>query len=147
MSVVALHPVTIRPARVDDLPEVLVCLREFFLESPWGVLKPDVDAEYIATWLLRLGPESRLLVAVEQEQMIGLCGGSIVDFPMIADLPYLWEWALWVRPEVRQTGIGNKLWGALIEWAKEHGAKGCARGKAEGITNTMMRQTTSWRWW
>ena len=145
-SVVALHPVTIRQAQIQDLPEILGCLKAFWEESPWKVLKPEPDLVYVAEWLMKLDGRSNLFLAEEDGALVGVCGGTIVEFPMIADLSYLWEWALWVAPEYRHTGTGNRLWGALIDWAKEHGAKGCMRGKAEAVTEKIMREALHWRW-
>lgn len=147
MSVVLLQPVEIRQASIQDLPEVLGCLKQFYEESPWRVLKPDVDLVYVAEWLMKLDGRSQLYLAVERGQIVGVCGGTIVDFPMIAELPYLWEWALWVRPDYRMTATGRRLWGTLTEWAKEQGAKGCVRGKAEQIGDGHFREVLQWRWW
>ena len=148
MSVVALHPVEIRQAQIQDLPEILGCLKQFYEETPWKVLKPELDLVYVAEWLMKLGENSTLFLAVEEGQVVGLCGGTIVDFPMIADLPYLWEWALWVRPEHRHTGTARRLWGSLTDWAQEYGAKGCVRGaKTEQVSEQHFRETLQWRWW
>lgn len=146
MSVIALNTVIIRQSQIQDLPEILGCLKAFFEESPWRVLKPELDLVYVAEWLMKLDGRSNLFLAEEDGQIMGLAGGTIVDFPMIADLPYLWEWALWVKPEYRHTGTARRLWGALTDWAQEHGAKGCMRGKAEQIAEGHFRETLQWRW-
>ena len=147
MSVVALYPVTIRQAQIQDLPELLGCLKQFFEESPWMALKSKVDPVYVAEWLMKLNHRSTIFLAEQEGIMIGMAGGTIVDFPMIANLPYLWEWALWVRPDYRHTGTANRLWGELTAWAQDNGAKGSVRGrKSVAMTDKVMCETLHWRW-
>ena len=147
MDVLAKPTVTIRQAQIQDLPEIVGCLKVFFLETPWGVLRPDPDLIYTAEWLMKLDSRSQLFVATDDENIIGLCGGTIVDFPMIADLPYLWEWCWWVKKEHRHTDTARRLWSCLTEWAKQNGAKGSVYGKAEAQSVQTFTETLQWRFW
>jgi len=147
MDVLTKPTITIRQAQIQDLPELVICLKQFFLETPWGVLRPDPDLVYVAEWLMKLDSRSQLFVAQDEGQIIGLCGGTIVDFPMIADLPYLWEWCWWVRADYRQTATAQRLWTCLTEWARQQGAKGCVYGRTTALTAQTFQETLQWRWW
>lgn len=139
--------VTIRLASIEDLPAVVESLLVFFAETPWAVLEPNPDREYIAQWLISLDHKSQLFIAEDQGQIVGLCAGTVVQFPMIAHLSYLWEWAWWVAPEYRHTGLGRRLWTQLTEWSRTQGATGAVYSRARERAGRTFEETLIWRWW
>lgn len=137
----------IRAARMEDMPKVVACLWLFFLESPWKAVCPEPDPIYAGGWVLEKlmhDPKSQLFVAAQDGELIGVCGGTILDWPMIAHHPYLWEWAWWVTPEHRHSDVAEQLWAQLTAWAKEHGATMAARGRVHALDIGKIRETLIW---
>ena len=141
---------TIRPATIEDMPKVVACLWLFFLESPWKDVCGEPDPVYAGGWILdRLihDADSQLFVAETNGEIVGMSGGTILPWPMMSNRTYLWEWAWWVIPELRQTDVAESLWQQLTGWAKAHGAKAAARGRVKAIGEGQIRETLNWECW
>lgn len=137
----------IRAATLEDMPKVVACLWLFFLESPWKSVCPEPDPVYAGGWVLdRLlhDPKSQLFVAESEGELIGICGGTILPWPMIAHHFYLWEWAWWVTPDTRQSDTAEQLWVQLTGWAKANGAKMAARGRVKARDDGKIVETLVW---
>ena len=143
----ATQPVTIRAATIEDMPKVVACLWLFFLESPWKAVCPEPDPVYAGGWVLeRLvhDPQSQLFVADSDGEIVGLAGGTVLPWPMLAHRSYLWEWAWWVVPELRQSGVAEQLWTHLTHWAKDRGAAMASRGRVKAMTDGKILETLAW---
>ena len=141
---------TIRLAMVEDMPKVLACLWRFVQETPWKMVYGEPDPLYAGGWIisrLENDPNSQLFVAEHDGELVGLCGGSILQLPMVAHRPYIWEWIWWVTPELRQTELAESLWQHLVEWAKTQGATGSIRGHAKENGPMKIRETLYWEFW
>ena len=104
-----------------------IVLREERVESPY--LK-DYDAfedEGPTRWAEKFDISRwAIFMAFENDQPVG---GATVAFDTPAvhmldgrkDLALLWD--IRVRPDHRRRGVGSKLFGAAVEWARERGCK------------------------
>jgi len=122
---------TIRLANVEDLgvvAELIVALRQ---ETIWKTVAftPDVlEIEY-GLLIALCQPQHRLWVAEDDGAIIGMCGVEVTTQRFIPTVPYLQEWALWVAPSHRRTGLAGQLWRRACRWGKEVGAHGAVRGR------------------
>lgn len=102
-------PISIRPARVDDVASIAPWTSETF---SWG----DYVAERIPTWMA--DPASEVLVATDE-----------ADTPVaVAHVAMLSPREAWiegarVHPDQRRKGLGTALNHAGVEWAKSRGAR------------------------
>ena len=62
-----------------------------------------------------------MLIAYDGEKVIGIATLSIIMGPGIGKNIYLEDFV--VAAQARGQGVGNKLWGAMLDWGKEQGAK------------------------
>ena len=138
---------TIRAATIEDMPKVVACQWLCFLESPWAKVCPAPDPVYAGGWMLdRLmhDPKSQLFVADVDGELVGIAGGTILDWPMLQHFPYLWEWALWVSPESRHSDVADSLWTQLKAWAKTHEARLAGRGQVKQLSDGKILETLVW---
>ena len=138
---------TIRAATMEDMPKVVACQWLFFLESPWRAVCPEPDPLYAGGWMLdRLihDPKSQLFVAECDGELIGIAGGSVLAWPMVDKFHYLWEWALWVEPSQRGSGMAEQLWTELTTWAHTQGAQMAARGRVKTLPDGKIVETLVW---
>lgn len=142
----------IRVATGDDLDGILDCLMEFAVSMayrmiPVGAAYAENPRPYMAWWITRqlATKPTAIFVAEDEGAIVGICAGSIVDFPMVPDFPHLWEWAWYVRPE--HASVKMSLWKHLSAWAKRSGAKGSVCGNPESRSSTTMTERLHWRIW
>lgn len=138
---------TIRAATIEDMPKVVACQWLFFLESPWKSVCPEPDPIYAGGWMLdRLmhDSKSQLFVADVDGELIGIAGGTILEWPMLQNFHYLWEWALWVSPDARHSDVADGLWTQLKVWAKAHEARLAGRGRVKQLSDGKIVETLVW---
>ena len=145
MDVLTKPAVTIRQVEFADLPALYPCLVAMRKSSGYRIIPTQDDPFEALYWVYRQMQDERscLLVAVEDDKIVGLCGGSVTDFHMLADFPHLWEWAWWSE----EPRIAASLWRHLKSWAKARGAKGCVYGKSQATSETTCEETLYWRVW
>ena len=116
--------VRIREAIGLDAPEIVRMLLALKAETIWA--KAPSEPEPVQMVMMVLGmletPEHHLLVAEEEERLVGLLGGQLATYPFLPACPYLLEWAYWVDPLYRGTSLAYRLWGHLRDWAIGQGA-------------------------
>jgi GNAT superfamily N-acetyltransferase len=79
-------------------------------------------------WRDRLGiPGSLNLVAFVDGRAVGMASGFPEDDPDV-----VWLHSMWVDPAVRGRGVGDRLVGAVVEWAAKSGAREMMLGVVEG---------------
>lgn len=100
----------IRPFQEADRAAVLALWQACGLTRPWNPPEGDLDRAVQS-------PSSAVLVAEED----GLLQGSV----MVGDDGHRgWVYYLSVQPELRKSGLGQKLMGAAEDWLR---ARGCRK--------------------
>lgn len=145
---------TIRHATGEDYEQILDCLMKFARSMAYRMIPSSSEylsnpRPYMGAWITRQFERvpTAMFVAEDDGRLIGICAGSIVDFPLVPDFPHLREWAWWVEGESRTGRTGVALFHALKAWAKKHGARGCVWGEPKEGTETTMTETLHWRIW
>lgn len=74
-------------------------------------------------WFLDVinSPWHDVLLAVEGEEILGMCSLSIIMGAGVGKNSYLEDFV--VSEVARGKGVGGMLWNAMLEWGKEKGAK------------------------
>ena len=74
-------------------------------------------------WFLDVvnSPWHDVLLAVEGEQILGMCSLSVIMGAGVGKNAYLEDFV--VSSTARGKGIGDLLWRAMLEWGKEKGCK------------------------
>lgn len=105
-------------------------IRELLIQlSRSGKDKGEIEE----SWFLDIinSPWHDLLIAEEDGKIIGIACLSVVMGPGIKKNAYLEDFV--TDTSVRGTGVGGKLWEAMLEWAKEKGCKNleftCGHGR------------------
>lgn len=101
-------------------PEVAADVRALLIElSRSGKDKGEIPEE----WFLDVinSPYHDLILAMDGEKVIGMASVSIVMGCGIRKNAYLEDFV--VSSAARGAGVGGMLWDAMIDWAKEKGAK------------------------
>ena len=117
------------PADMTAVVELMFALQQ---ETHWR--KFEMSAAHVEATIVRWLTESgqhALFIAEDDGALVGLCGGEITSNPFFPHVPFVQEWAWYVRPEYRQNGAGPALLRALYRWGKARGARG---GVAARIT-------------
>lgn len=130
-----------RLATPADIPACVELLQGLHAESLWAPW--PFDADYATLWLLwtmRTDASQRVLVAEQNGELIGLCGGAILNHPLMPHVPYLQEWALYVKPAHRNQGVAKDLWQRLCLLATHRGAVLAAYGQRKGEKETIRWQ-------
>lgn len=99
----------IRPARSDDRTAISSFTTETF---EWG----DYVADAFPDWLS--DPNGHLVVAVDDDDLaIGMSRGTLIS------PTELWLQGARVREDWRRRGVAGSMGGALIDWARQRGAR------------------------
>jgi GNAT superfamily N-acetyltransferase len=112
---------TIRPARGDEVPAVLV-LYEWLFEPPG--YKPsgwNPDGARAALAAAIAGERSAVLVAERDEELVGVLT-AYLDLNSVRFGLRCWVEDLVVDPACRSEGVGKRLLDAAKLWAKQCGA-------------------------
>lgn len=146
----ATEQIVIRHVTGNDLGTTVDLLYDFGFATAYRVIPSDTTRydprQYIAGWVIRQLEQkpTAIFVAEEDGRLVGICAGSIVDFPMVPDFPHLWEWAWHVHPG--HEDLKMKLWKRLVKWAKANGARGANYGEP-ALLNGKLQETLHWRIW
>lgn len=119
----------VRPAALEDIPEIMDMGRQFFDQAWSGVFEWDDSSVFeTLTGMLRSGV---LLVAQKGRELVGMVGGTLA--PMYFDKQTLIAQELfwWVRPGNRGPGIA--LFREFEAVAKLRGAQVVAMNGVESI--------------
>lgn len=118
--------VAVRDASEDDLPELL---------EMWGALRsvtgrldrtappPTVEGARRRLAEVAEDADSRLLVAVVDDEVAGFALMTVQPFAPLFDARSLHVHYLTVRPGHRRSGVGHALMGAATSWAEELGCE------------------------
>ena len=128
---IATETATIRPARLEDLPEVTACIIALRQETLWKDVPFTPNPVYILGWLLEalMNPVHQLFIAEADGEIIGACGGELLTPRFIPDVLYVQEWLWYVKPAHRENFVKIQLLLRLYRWAKQQGAKGGVAGR------------------
>ena len=111
---------TIRDATEADLPRLIEMGSAFLHATAWGGRVAD-DADHFRALALSLMATGSMVVAVEQDAVIGMLGAMVFTHP-VTNQPIGAEVILWVEPDARRTGAGEALFHAAETWAHAQGA-------------------------
>lgn len=101
-------------------PKIAEAMRGLLVElSRSGKDKGEIPEQ----WFLDVinSPWHDVLLAVDGEVVLGMCNLTIIMGAGIGKNAYLEDFV--VSESARGQGVGDKLWAAMLEWAKEKGAK------------------------
>lgn len=122
----------IRPARLDDIPEMLQMGRRFFDASGYADITEFDPNSLEATFRNLLTSESSVCLVVENKKLVGLAAALIYPFYFNAHHLTSQELFWWVDKEHR--GVGTQLFESLIAGVKARGAKSLSMIALERLT-------------
>jgi GNAT superfamily N-acetyltransferase len=138
---------TVREAREDELEAVLRCYEWLFAPPAERPELWNPDGARMALIATIEDDDSILLVAEEEDELVGLCSGYL-DLHSVRFGPRCWVEDLAVHPERRSQGIGKALLDAAKAWAAERGSTHLELDTAETRTDARRfyeREDPSWR--
>ncbi|MPY57370.1 GNAT family N-acetyltransferase [Streptomyces spongiae] len=120
--------VTVRRARVEDIPGLVVSSSRLFAEDG-GPRDPGINvdwpreygAEAFASALEK--PARLLLVAVHDGEVVGHLSGSLTEPSAMRPVRSATLMAMYVWPRHRGSGVGARLVRAFLAWVREQGAE------------------------
>jgi hypothetical protein len=124
----------IRLATIEDLQAVIDLLLLLREETFWAEAVASPDRAHMENWLLMQGltnPHFSIFVAEDelQGELVGLCGGRLIEHGLAPGVLFLSEWAWYVLPSQRDNGTATALWRRVKAWAMQHGAVGTVNGR------------------
>jgi GNAT superfamily N-acetyltransferase len=122
---VARAAVAVRDAAAQDVPDLLVMWRELReLGNRNDRSTPQPSAEALHAWLEEAGHNAdlRFLVAVVDEELVGMAVLSHQPFATLFDCPAVSVHALHVRSGHRRRGVGRALVSSAAAYADARGA-------------------------
>ena len=128
--------VTLRTVQPTDMDACLRLLYAMQQETHWVQYAPPSAEELV--WFLAGLPY--LFVAVDGEEIIGICGGSIQRHACFTSVPYVLEEVLYVVPSWRHGSAGSALVNGLRDWGWEQGAQALVIGRPD-------KNGESFRWY
>ena len=137
----------IRPAIIKDLAAIFAMGQALRQESMWGMIPIEPNESYAHVQLLTIlqNPKERLVVAVDDEKIVGFAGGLLITHRFMPNAPVMQEWALYLMPRYRGIGYGKALWGDLVKWAHDVGAYGAVYGRIRHAHDGRAQEELVWR--
>ena len=137
----------IRTLTLDDAPLLMQHARAYWQDTGYRIFQTQCDPVYATEWVYQqcVAKPSLVLLAFHEDELAGWIGGSIVPFPMLPDVPYLWEWLWWIRPPYRDGPLAMRLWRHMRRWAKANGARVLMYGRPEAVSSHEFIETVHWR--
>jgi GNAT superfamily N-acetyltransferase len=119
--------ITVRPAGPGDLDEFVASVAGLFREDA-GAHDPFMDVEwpgrdgagYYAGLLA--DPDCLLAVACDGDRIVGHLVGRLAGPDELRLARFAVLESMRVRPEARGRGVGSRLVGEFLAWARRHGA-------------------------
>lgn len=124
---------TIRLATIEDFPAVVDGIEAMRNDTMWRHVAFQPDRVAAMKWLhgrLSTDGRYRLVVAEGPDGLVGLSGGRLAPPEFIPSILIVWEFAWWVHPTYRNSGVGWKMWSEIMHWARDQGAIGAVYGKS-----------------
>lgn len=118
--------ITVRDARAEDVPALLVMwdeLRELGRGIERITPTPDADALLQRLDLVDADPQSRALVAVLDDEVVGVVLLTATAYAPLFDQRAVHAHYLHVREGYRKRGVGRALLAAAVSFADEAGAE------------------------
>jgi len=118
--------ITVRDARAEDVPALLVMwdeLRELGRGIERVTPTPDADALLARLDLVDSDPQSRVLVAVLDDEVVGVVLLTATAYAPLLDQRAVHANYLHVRDGYRKRGVGRALLAAAVSFADEAGAE------------------------
>jgi ribosomal protein S18 acetylase RimI-like enzyme len=134
-------PVELRRATADDVPRVVPLFgayREFYRQRP----APAVEHEYLAE---RISREQAVVFLAERS---GEVVGFTLLYPSFSSISLRPIWVLndlFVRPEVRRSGVGALLLRRAVEFARASGAEYLTLETAKDNPAQRLYEAEGWR--
>jgi GNAT superfamily N-acetyltransferase len=126
------YRVVIRPARIDDIPELVGMGRRFFDASGYADITTFDDESLGTTFSGLLTSESAVFLVVDKQKLVGMAAALIYPFYFNVKHRTAQEMFWWVDKEHR--GIGSQLFDALIAGVKARGAESLSMIALERLT-------------
>ena len=120
------NAITVRDAHEDDVPDLLTMWEELrVLGSRLERMIPHVDADAVLGRLKLIAddPESRALVAVLDDRVVGMTVLAVTPYAPLFDQRAVHAHYLHVRDGYRKRGVGRALLSAAVSFADEIGAE------------------------
>ena len=113
-----------RKAEIADLPEILVMVHSFYIESEQEKIIGAFDAESMAALIYRMtaGEDGVILLCIQDGEYLGMLAGQIAPNYIKPSVITAIELVWWVHPDKRGTSLSIKLIKKFEAWAKEKGA-------------------------
>lgn len=107
---------------IDDMGKMTEAVKQAVDESPYAQLNFPTDSleELIKTFMLGPFDEKLLLLAYEDEKIVGMLAGAIAPHIIAQHKTQAIEMLWWVHARHRQSKIGLKLLQAFEEWGDIH---------------------------
>lgn len=109
----------LRPAQLDDLPELLRLAREFYDEDGFTTSDDDLARNFRA--LFAATDSAHICLALDGAAAIGFALTTtdlVLESGLVAELQ-----DIYVVPAYRGAGVGAGLMQDAVDWAKERGAR------------------------
>ena len=121
----------IRPAKLEDMPELLKLAMEMHLESRFGGER--FSADKVAALLAKLINGAGVVFVAEQNgDIVGGFAGGITE-RWFSDTKVAFDYGLFVRPGSRHGIIAMKLVSAFVRWANAFGVSTIECGIVSGV--------------
>jgi GNAT superfamily N-acetyltransferase len=120
------NAITVRDAHEDDVPDLLTMWEELrVLGSRLERMIPHADADAVLGRLKLIAddPESRALVAVLDDRVVGMTVLTVTPYAPLFDQRAVHAHYLHVRDGYRKRGVGRALLSAAVSFADEIGAE------------------------
>jgi GNAT superfamily N-acetyltransferase len=111
----------VRLAKYKDIVECMDIGEEFWLTTPYAQVVP-YNAGGVAGLLTSLVQAENMLVAIDEDKIIGVSALLVTPFHFNPDIKMGCELFWYVNPDAREKGVGAVMLGALEEMAKQKGA-------------------------
>jgi len=117
--------ITLRPAETGDSCEIINTIRSNALERSYVLMEQyGKDADTERDFINELDREKNLLmVAVAGDDVIGCLAALQADAGRRAETSHILHVGLHLREAFRGLGIGSKMLGYAVQWAKSKGFK------------------------
>lgn len=111
----------LRFPETEDIAECVEIGREFWHQTPYASIL-DYNPEAVANLLQILINDKLMVIAEYESEIVGVAGIVVTPFHFDPSIKAAAEMFWYVRPGVRDQGVGESLLAAMEAMAKRHGA-------------------------